>query len=135
MDDLPHPDRSLTFWAYNRNKRSVVLDIESPGGRAQLEGLLRTADIVFESFAPGYLEGIGLGYEAMAALNPRLILASLTPFALQSSDKAAHDRIADAVLSIFEVTGEVIPELRVFLDRDGQVVPAVCAGQRPALRV
>ncbi len=86
-DDV-HPDRSLGFWALNRDKQSVIIDLESDAGRAELRELARTADFVIESFAPGYLGERGLGYEALSALNPALVMVSITPFG-QTGPKAA----------------------------------------------
>ena len=80
VDDLPHPDRSLLFWAYNRNKRSAVADLATQAGVARVRELIADADILIEGFAPGYLASIGLGYEALRELNPGLIVVSLTPF-------------------------------------------------------
>ncbi|HEY4669892.1 MAG TPA: CoA transferase, partial [Tepidiformaceae bacterium] len=74
------PNRSLAFWALNRNKRSITLDISSAEGREGLKELVRTADILLESFPPGYMGGLGLGYETLSAINPRLIMVAITPF-------------------------------------------------------
>ena len=83
----PHVDRSLSFWAVNRNKRSVTVDLTKPAGRDVFGRLAAGADFVLESFAPGYLSSLGLGYEGMAAINPRTILVSMTPFG-QTGPKA-----------------------------------------------
>ncbi|MSQ28103.1 MAG: CoA transferase [Dehalococcoidia bacterium] len=80
VDDAPHPDRSLFFWHYNFNKRSVTLNLETPDGRALLRQLAGGADVVLETFRPGYLPGLGLGYEALSAGHDGLIMCSLTPF-------------------------------------------------------
>jgi crotonobetainyl-CoA:carnitine CoA-transferase CaiB-like acyl-CoA transferase len=78
--DHPHPERSLYFLHWNANKRSVTLDLETPDGQALFRELARTADVVVETFKPGTLDAWGLGYEALAAANPRLILTSITIF-------------------------------------------------------
>jgi crotonobetainyl-CoA:carnitine CoA-transferase CaiB-like acyl-CoA transferase len=65
------------FATFNRNKRSLALDLKTPEGHAILERLVQTADIVVENFAPGTMERLGLGWERLHALNPRLILCSL----------------------------------------------------------
>ena len=83
----PHSDRSLSFWAVNRNKRSVTVDIRQAAGRDVFGRLVAGADFILESFAPGYLTSLGLGYEALAAVNPRTILVSMTPFG-QTGPKA-----------------------------------------------
>src|SRR6185436_5659358 len=78
--DVPHPDRSLAWWAYTRNKRSLTLDLASAAGRERLMALARTAHFLIESGAPGALAAQGLGYEHLAAINPALIYVSVTPF-------------------------------------------------------
>ncbi|MCH8088435.1 MAG: CoA transferase [Chloroflexi bacterium] len=78
--DLPDPEMSLYWWAFNTNKRSITLGLETSDGREILRKLVSSADFIIESFAPGYLEGLGLGYQALSALNPRLIMTCITPF-------------------------------------------------------
>jgi crotonobetainyl-CoA:carnitine CoA-transferase CaiB-like acyl-CoA transferase len=85
--DSARPEDSL-FWAsYGRNTRSVALDITSPEGRELLLRLVATADFLLESFRPGYLASLDLSYDRLAAVNPRLIMASITPFG-QTGPKA-----------------------------------------------
>jgi crotonobetainyl-CoA:carnitine CoA-transferase CaiB-like acyl-CoA transferase len=76
--DRPHPDRSLGFWAFNRNKRSITLDLEAD--REQLLTLAANADFLIESYRPGTLARRGLGYADLAQLNPSLIYVSITAF-------------------------------------------------------
>lgn len=73
-------ERSLYWFNLNTSKRSVTLDIECPEGRALFEKLVATADVVVESFDPGYLDGLGLGYEGLAKIRPDVILTSITGF-------------------------------------------------------
>ena len=80
LDDIPHPDRSLYFWHYNTSKRGITLDLNTGDGRELFKGLVATADVVLETRPPGYLPSLGLGYEDLSAINPRLIMCSLTPF-------------------------------------------------------
>jgi crotonobetainyl-CoA:carnitine CoA-transferase CaiB-like acyl-CoA transferase len=80
VDNTPHPDRSLYWWALNRNKRSMTLDIHTPGGQDQLRKLAATADFLLESFPPGHMDSLGLGYNALSQINPRLVMVSITPF-------------------------------------------------------
>jgi len=75
-----HPDRSLYFWHYNTSKRSVVLDITKAAGREVFLRLADSADVLVESFEPGHLASLGLGYADLARRNPRLICTSITPF-------------------------------------------------------
>ncbi len=80
LDDLPNEDRSLYFLAYAAGKRSVTLNLGSPDGRALLADLVRKSDFLVESFPPGYMGSIGLGYDHLAEINPRLIYTSVMPF-------------------------------------------------------
>jgi benzylsuccinate CoA-transferase BbsE subunit len=80
LDDQPGPDRSLYAIAYHAGKRSITLNLESAEGRKLLGELVRQADFLVESFAPGYLQGLGLGYPELDRLNPRIIYTSITPF-------------------------------------------------------
>jgi crotonobetainyl-CoA:carnitine CoA-transferase CaiB-like acyl-CoA transferase len=64
------------FRSFNRNKKSVVLDIQSPEGLDKAKALSATADVVLENFRPGLMEKLGLGYEALSATNPKLIHVS-----------------------------------------------------------
>ncbi|MFQ5697151.1 MAG: CaiB/BaiF CoA transferase family protein [Myxococcota bacterium] len=81
-------ERSLFWWAYARNKRSVVLDVESRDDLEILRRLAAGADFWIESDAPGRLATLGLGYSDLAKLNPALIYVSITPFG-QDGPKAA----------------------------------------------
>ncbi len=78
--DEPDREHSLTWWAYARNKRSIELDLTSADGRATFMQLAAGADVVVESYPSGYLDGLGLGYEALAAANPGVVFTSITPF-------------------------------------------------------
>jgi crotonobetainyl-CoA:carnitine CoA-transferase CaiB-like acyl-CoA transferase len=78
--DQPHRDRSLGFWAFNRNKRSITLDLDREDDRDQLRKLASSADFLIESSSPGALAQLGLGYADLAALNSRLIYVSISAF-------------------------------------------------------
>ena len=78
--DVADPERSLLWLAMNTSKRGLVLDLERPRGRALFLDLTAAADVVLESEAPGGLAGRGLGWDALHARNPRLVLCSITPF-------------------------------------------------------
>ena len=74
------PERSLVWLAYNTSKRGITLDVTKPRGRDLLLDLAGKFDVVIESFAPGTLAKLGLGWDDLRAKNPRLILCSLTPW-------------------------------------------------------
>ncbi len=78
--DVPDPEKNLTWYAFNANKKSVTLDITAPEGRELFLKLVRTADAVLESYTPGYLDGLGLGYKDLSAVNPGIVLTSITGF-------------------------------------------------------
>ncbi|MGI9614738.1 MAG: CaiB/BaiF CoA transferase family protein [Acidimicrobiales bacterium] len=78
--DIEDPDRSFQHWCYNRGKSSVVLDLDSPDGQAALVDLARGADILIQSADPGVMAGRGLGYQALADVNPALIYVSISAF-------------------------------------------------------
>jgi benzylsuccinate CoA-transferase BbsE subunit len=80
LHDIPHRERSLSFWHYNTSKRGITLNLETSEGKELFRCLVPSADILLETEAPGYLPSLGLGYEALARLNPRLIMCSLTPY-------------------------------------------------------
>lgn len=80
LDDIPHLDRSLSFWYYNTSKRGITLNLETQDGCRIFKRLADDADIVLETCRPGYLSALGIGYEALSAANPRLVMCSLTPF-------------------------------------------------------
>jgi len=74
------PEKSLYWWAYNCNKRGITLDIETEDGKEILEKLIEKSDMIIESFHPGYMDRIGLGYTKLSEINPRIIMTSITPF-------------------------------------------------------
>jgi benzylsuccinate CoA-transferase BbsE subunit len=74
------PEKSLYWFAYNSNKKGITLDIEQAKGREILNKLVKTADIIIESFPPGYLEKLGIGYKDLSQKYKKLIWASITPF-------------------------------------------------------
>ncbi|MBI4590298.1 MAG: CoA transferase [Candidatus Rokubacteria bacterium] len=78
--DIQEPERSLHWWAYAANCRSLLADLETPEGMARVRDLAGRADFLLESLPPGRLDRLGLGWEALKRANPRLILTSITPF-------------------------------------------------------
>jgi len=76
----PDPEKSLFWFAMNTSKRGITLDIETTGGQDIFKRLVTTADFVVESFPPGYLDNLGLGYRDIENINPGIIMVSITPF-------------------------------------------------------
>lgn len=78
--DEPHPERSLYFWHYNFGKRGVTLDIHTPEGTELLKKLIAQSDVLLDSLPLDTLTKLGLDWEALQRLNPRLIYVVMTPF-------------------------------------------------------
>jgi CoA:oxalate CoA-transferase len=78
--NVPHPEKSGFFLYLNTGKKSVTLDPAVAEGAEIFKRLIADADVLIENHRPGYLASIGLGFETLHALNPRLIVASVTPF-------------------------------------------------------
>jgi len=95
--DIPHPERSLYWFALNTNKRSITLEVETVDGLEIFKKLVRTADVVIESFDPGYMERLGLDYSVLEKINPRVIMTSITPFG-QTGPHAGY-KASDITLS------------------------------------
>jgi formyl-CoA transferase len=96
------------FFALNRNKRSIVLDLTQNRDREVFFALAQTADVLVESFRPGVMKRLGADYETMAARHPRLIYASISGFGQTGpyADRPGFDLIAQGMSGILSVTGE-----------------------------
>jgi crotonobetainyl-CoA:carnitine CoA-transferase CaiB-like acyl-CoA transferase len=89
--DTVDPEKNLYWFAFNANKRSITLDIETSEGKEIFKKLAKKADVVIESFAPGYLDKLGLGYSALSEINPGIILTSITGFGQEGPYKDFKD--------------------------------------------
>jgi crotonobetainyl-CoA:carnitine CoA-transferase CaiB-like acyl-CoA transferase len=100
-------ERSLYWWHYNINKRGITLGLESAAGQDLFKRLAGVADIVVESFAPGYLDGLGLGWEVLHELNPSLIVTSITPFGQTGpyAEYKATDVVGQATSGVMNQVG------------------------------
>jgi crotonobetainyl-CoA:carnitine CoA-transferase CaiB-like acyl-CoA transferase len=105
--DTADRNRSLFFWHYNTNKRSITLDLHTPGGQERFRALAATADLVIETAAPGGLAATGLAYPVLAAHNPRLTLVSITPFGQTGpyKDFRGSDLVGQALGGMVYVNG------------------------------
>ena len=90
--------RSACWQSFNRNKRSLALDLKSERGREVLKALVREADIFLENYRPGVFEKLGLGYEELSKINPRLIYASTAGYGFEGpeANKPALDVVGQA---------------------------------------
>lgn len=86
----PHPEQSLSFWYNNAGKLGITLDLESAEGRDILRRLVAKSDVVVETFPPGYLERLGIGYHTFSDLNPGLIMVSVTGFGQSGPHRQYH---------------------------------------------
>jgi crotonobetainyl-CoA:carnitine CoA-transferase CaiB-like acyl-CoA transferase len=107
VDDAPHPDRSLFFWFYNLNKRSITLDLTQQQGAEILLALAKSADLIIESFKPDRMGELGLGWETLHQLNPALILLSITSFGQTGPYRhfEADDTVLTALSGMLYVNG------------------------------
>jgi len=111
------PGKSADFHWEDRGKRWVSLDIELKPGQALFRRLLKTADVLVESHPPGYLDSLGLGYNELNKINPRLIMASITAFGQAGPyrDYKSSDIVASAMGGQLYVNGEPgKPPLKIF---------------------
>jgi crotonobetainyl-CoA:carnitine CoA-transferase CaiB-like acyl-CoA transferase len=106
-NDEPHPEGSLIFAAYHTNKRGIFLDLESEQGREALLQLAHHADVLVEDKPVGYLDALGLGYQVLQNLNPRLVMTSISGFGLSGPyrDFKAPNLIAFAVGGLMNLCG------------------------------
>ena len=106
--DEVDPEKSLYFLFYNTNKRSITLNLENGDGREIFKRLVSGADVLIETFPPGYLQDIGLGYDALSELNPGLVMTSITPFGQTGpyKDYKSSDLIQMAISGYCQVSGE-----------------------------
>jgi len=99
------------YFAYlNRNKRGMALNLKSEKGVQILKDLVRFSDVVVENFSPGTMNRMGIGYETLKAINPGIILASISGFGQTGpySPRPSFDIIAQAMSGIMTLTGETV---------------------------
>jgi crotonobetainyl-CoA:carnitine CoA-transferase CaiB-like acyl-CoA transferase len=106
--DLADPERSLTWWAYGRGRRSIVLDLACEDGRAELRRLITGADFLVESLPRARLAELGLDRASLEALNPTLVHVSITPFGRDGpkADWVATDLVSVAAAGLAHLNGD-----------------------------
>ena len=104
---LNRRNMGTAFLTQASNKRSIALDLKQAGDREVLKKLVATADVFVENYRPGAFEALGLGYEALAAINPRLIYASFSAFGQHGprGGQTAYDHVIQATSGIMAMTG------------------------------
>ena len=100
-------DQSATFMAFNRNKKSLALDLRSPGGLEVLRRLIARADVFVQSLRAGAVDALGLDVAGATALNPRLVYCSITAFGLRGplSAEPGYDPLMQAYAGLMSVNG------------------------------
>jgi crotonobetainyl-CoA:carnitine CoA-transferase CaiB-like acyl-CoA transferase len=108
LHNTPDPEKSLYWYAFNTDKRSITLNLEVNQGQDLFRKLVEKADFVLESFGPGSMDGLGLGYEALREVNPRIIMTSITPFGQKGpySQYKGSELIASAMGGVLLTTGD-----------------------------
>lgn len=99
---------SMYFMAYNRNKKSVVIDLKTPEGKALFYDLVREVDVVWDNFRPGITKKLKIDYDSLKEINPRIICASITGFGLDNpyGDRPSYDLCVQAESGVLAMTGE-----------------------------
>ena len=107
IDGVPGPERTPGFHSTHANKLNVSLDLSTADGRAVLTDLIRWADVVGESFSPGVVDRMGFGYDAVRAINPRIIMvgSSLLGQTGPWRDYAGFGNLAGAVCGFYQLAG------------------------------
>jgi len=103
----PSTGQGLLFTALNRGKKSFTANLKADEGRAILLRLVETADVLLETFRPGVMERLGLGYETLAQVNPRLVYCSLSGYGPTGPhrDRAGHDLNYQGLAGLLDLTG------------------------------
>lgn len=103
-----HHGHSMSYLAVNRNKRSIVLDFKTAEHKAIAGRLAQAADVIVENFRPGVMDRLGVGYEAVAAANPRVVYASMSGMGADGPDRdlGAFDLTIQAEGGYMSITGE-----------------------------
>jgi crotonobetainyl-CoA:carnitine CoA-transferase CaiB-like acyl-CoA transferase len=101
-------DESAAFLILNRNKRGIALNLKTEEGRAVLTRLLKNADVLIENYRRGTMEKMGFGYDALQALNPKLIYCSISGFGRTGpyADRGGFDLVAQGMTGLMSITGE-----------------------------
>lgn len=105
----PHRDgESHYFLGYNRGKQSIVIDLKAPEGLAIARDLAARADILIENYRPGVMDRLGLGYDGLNAINPRLIYCAISGFGMTGPlrDRPSFDIVTQALSGVLSTNGE-----------------------------
>ncbi|MFC2069876.1 CaiB/BaiF CoA transferase family protein [Chloroflexota bacterium] len=106
--DIPDAEKNLYWFAYNTNKRGITLNLETADGREIFRKLVKTADFVIESFPPGYMDELGIGYSSLSKIHKGIIWSSITPYGPDGPyrDYKDSDMVVMAMSGTMYQTGE-----------------------------
>ncbi|TPW26250.1 CaiB/BaiF CoA transferase family protein [Pararhizobium mangrovi] len=113
---LNDANMGVSFLAQNAGKKSVTINLKSPEGKEVLRRLVATADVLVENYRPGVMDRLGVGYETLRTVNPRLIYCAISGFGQDGdwSDRPAYDQIIQGASGVMSITGdEATAPLRV----------------------
>ena len=107
FNDDPHPEKSLIHIVLNNNKRGITLNLETSSGARLLKRLVERADVVIENYQPGYLDSLGLGFQDLEKVNPKVIMTSISGFGQSGPyrDYKSEDIVAYAMGGIMAFSG------------------------------
>lgn len=105
---LNRRNMGVSFLAQNAGKKSVTLNLKHAAGKTLLKRLVQTADVLVENFRPGVMDRLGLGYEALRGVHPRLIYCAISGFGQDGPwvDRPAYDQIVQGASGVMSVTGD-----------------------------
>jgi crotonobetainyl-CoA:carnitine CoA-transferase CaiB-like acyl-CoA transferase len=106
--DIPEQEKSLFWWYANASKRGITLDLSTHDGKNIFLKLVKSAHFVVESFEPGYMEDLGLGYQDLEAINPGVVVTSITPFGRTGPHAGyqATDIVCSAMGGLMQLFGQ-----------------------------
>jgi crotonobetainyl-CoA:carnitine CoA-transferase CaiB-like acyl-CoA transferase len=107
-DQFRQPMEGANFFNFNRNKRGIALNLKTKEGKEIVLKLAKEADVLMENFVPGAMDRLGLGYEALSQLNPRIVYCSISGFGQSGPfrDRPAYEPVLQAMSGIMDSTGE-----------------------------
>jgi benzylsuccinate CoA-transferase BbsE subunit len=109
VHDVVDKEKSLSWLAFNANKRGITLDIENAEGHEIFKKLVKSADVVIESFPPGYMIDLGLGYQVLSQINPSIVVTSISAFGQEGPYREfkAPDIVLRALGGLIYTVGDV----------------------------
>jgi crotonobetainyl-CoA:carnitine CoA-transferase CaiB-like acyl-CoA transferase len=132
-DGTPRERMSAYFACCNRGKRSLAIDLRAPGARALLDALVRDADVLIENFRGGAAERLGIGWERLSALNPRLVYCAISGYGRDGADagRAGYDAVVQAEAGMMAITGDADGEPH----KVGVAIADLATGQNAATAI